>query len=335
MRDADRGCLAPAGVRPHKSLPVQGWLSPRLLRQAASQVERHSTCGLTRCANAPSAESVGLTTSLSGIIRAGLHASDDFAYVPTMRIAVISDVHGNLIALEAVLNDLRDVAPDIIVNLGDLVSGPFDPAGSADAQMALACPTLAGNHERQVLAGGLGASDAIARPLLSRSHLDWMSSLPGTLSLVDGRIFACHGSPHGGDLEYLLEDVSTGRARLDTIEAIKPRLRGIGQAQVVLCGHTHMARAVSVGGVLVVNPGSVGLPGYSDTEPVSHVIESGSPHARYALIERCAGDWAAHLRMVPYRCEAAAQQAERYGRFQTAHVVRTGWWPSPSIETAK
>lgn len=245
-----------------------------------------------------------------------------------MRIGVIADVHGNLIALEAVLAHLREAAPDVIVNLGDLVSGPFDPAGSADAQMALACPTLAGNHERQLLDGGSGPSDAIARPLLSWSHLDWIGRLPGTLSLADGQVFACHGSPRGGDLEYLLEDISTGRARLDTMDAIKPRLEGIREARVVLCGHTHMARAVTVGGILVVNPGSVGLPGYADADPVPHVIEAGSPYARYALIERRGADWTAELRAVPYDYEAAAQQAERHGRLQTAHVVRTGWWPS-------
>ncbi|WP_102958894.1 metallophosphoesterase family protein [Mangrovicella endophytica] len=245
-----------------------------------------------------------------------------------MRIGIIADVHGNLIALEAVLADLRAAAPDMIVNLGDLVSGPFDPAGSADAQMALACPTLAGNHERQLLERGSGPSDVIARAVLSQSHLDWISGLPATLSLAEGQVFACHGSPRGGDLDYLLEDISTGRARLDTLDAIKPRLDGIGAAQVVLCGHTHMARAVSVGGVLVVNPGSVGLPGYAAGDPMPHVIEAGSPHARYALIDRRGGDWSVELRAVPYDYEAAAQQAEGHGRLQAAHVVRTGWWPS-------
>ena len=244
-----------------------------------------------------------------------------------MRIAVIADVHGNLIALEAVLSYLHQAAPDLIVNLGDLVSGPFDPAGSADAQMALACPTVAGNHERQVLEGGTGPSDAIARPLLSRSHLDWIGSLPGTLSLADGQVFACHGSPRGGDLDYLLEDVSTGRARLDTPDAIRPRLDGIGAARVVLCGHTHVPRLASIDGVLVVNPGSVGMPGYRDTEPMPHVMEVGTPHARYALIDRCSGGWAAELRAVPYDHQAAARQAERHGRHQVAHVVRTGWMP--------
>jgi len=245
-----------------------------------------------------------------------------------MRIAVIADVHGNLIALEAVLAHLRGAAPDLIVNLGDLVSGPFDPSGSADAQMALGCPTVAGNHERQVLGGGTGASDAFARPLLSRSHLAWIGGLPKTLSLVDGRVFACHGSPRGGDLEYLLEDVGAGRAMLDTAEAIRPRLEGIDGAEVMLCGHTHTPRMARIGDVRVVNPGSVGLPGYRDSQPVPHVMEAGTPHARYAVVDRHKGGWAAELRAVPYDCEAAARQAERHGRPQAAHVVRTGWMPS-------
>jgi len=245
-----------------------------------------------------------------------------------MRIAVIADVHGNLIALEAVLAHLRTAAPDLIVNLGDLVSGPFDPRGSADAQMALACPTVAGNHERQVLEGGAGVFDAIARPLLSPSHLDWIGGLPGTLRLADDEVFACHGSPRGGDLEYLLEDVSTGRARLETEDAIRPRLEGSGQARVVLCGHTHVPRMATLGGVLVVNPGSVGLPGYRGSDPVPHVMEAGTPHARYAVIDRSQGGWAAELRAVPYDHEAAARQAERYGRLQTAQVVRSGWMPA-------
>lgn len=242
-----------------------------------------------------------------------------------MRIAVLADVHGNLIALEAVLADLRGAAPDLVVNLGDLVSGPFDPGGSADAQMALACPTVAGNHERQVLEGGTGAFDTIARPLLSPSHLDWIAGLLGALRLVDGEVFACHGSPRGGDLEYLLEDVSSGRTRLDTAEAIGPRLDGIDEAKVVLCGHTHVPRMATLGGVLVVNPGSVGLPGYRGADPVPHVMEAGTPHARYAVIDRRHGGWAAELRAIPYDHEAAARQAERHGRPQTAHVVRTGW----------
>ncbi len=247
-----------------------------------------------------------------------------------MRIAVLADVHGNLHALAAVAADLRRHAPDAIVNLGDLVSGPFDPAGAADAQMALGAATLRGNHDRWVLDGAPAgyADDALARDALSAAHRDWMAGLPPTLSLDGGDVFACHGSPAGGDLDYLLEDVSSGRALPAGPEALRTRLAGSGAARLVLCGHTHTARVVGLGDVLVVNPGSVGLPAYRDDAPLPHVMEAGTNRALYAIVERTRLGWAAALHAVPYDHEAAALQAERAGRPEAAHAVRTGRMPA-------
>ena len=243
-----------------------------------------------------------------------------------MRIAVLADAHGNLLALQAVLADLRAQAPDLIVNLGDLATGPFDPAGSADAQMALGCPTIAGNHERNLLDGDdASPSVAFARPLLAAAHLDWIRNLPKTLRLMGGEVFACHGSPAGGDLDYLLEDVESGRPVLASEDAIRPRLHGVGPATLVLCGHTHMPRAVQVGAMLVVNPGSIGMPAYTDDLPVPHAIETGAPHARYAVVTRGPGDsWSAELRAVAYDWGRAAQQARANGRPAVAHWTATG-----------
>lgn len=250
-----------------------------------------------------------------------------------MRIAVLADAHGNLLALEAVLADLRaQAAPDLVVNLGDLFTGPFDPTGSADAQIALGCPTLAGNHERNLLEGDdTSSSVAFARSLLSAAHLDWIVGLPKTLRLLDGEVFACHGSPAGGDLDYLLEDVESGRPVLASEDAIRPRLAGIGPARLVLCGHTHVSRVVQVGGgggsggVLVVNPGSIGMPAYIDDNPVPHAIETGAPHARYAVITRGPGGvWSAELHAVAYDWDRAAQQAQANGKPSVARWTATG-----------
>ncbi len=244
-----------------------------------------------------------------------------------MRIAVLADTHGNLLALEAVLADLRTrVAPDLVVNLGDLFTGPFDPAGSADAQIALGCPTLAGNHERNLLeSDDTSSSVAFARPRLSAAHLDWIKALPRTLRFMDGEVFACHGSPAGGDLDYLLEDVESGRPVLASESAIRPRLAGIGPARLVLCGHTHMPRVVQVGDVLVVNPGSIGMPAYTDDNPVPHAIETGTPHARYAVVTRWpGGKWSAVLHAVAYDWGQAAQQAQVNGKPSVAHWTATG-----------
>lgn len=241
-----------------------------------------------------------------------------------MRIAVISDVHGNLIALDAVLGHIARQQPDAIVNLGDLVSGPYDPHGSAERQMGLAAMTLAGNHERQLLEGGTGASDSFARARITQAHMDWIASLPQTLTLAEGEVFACHGSPAGGDLEYLLEDVSRGFPVLDTQAAIASRIAGTGSARVVLCGHTHIPRLAWVEGVLIVNPGSVGMPAYEDDTPVLHVMEAGTPHARYAMVERTADGWAATFHAIPYDFAAAADQARQAGREATATATLSG-----------
>ena len=92
----------------------------------------------------------------------------------------------------------------------------------------------------------------------------------------------------------------------------------------MLCGHSHVPRIVTVGGVLVVNPGSVGWAAYSDTQPAPHAVEVGSPHARYALLTHTGAGWSPELRAVPYDWDAAARQAERHGRPDIAHAARTG-----------
>ncbi|MGT2489104.1 metallophosphoesterase family protein [Methylobacterium oryzae] len=81
----------------------------------------------------------------------------------------------------------------------------------------------------------------------------------------------------------------------------------MGSARLVLCGHTHMPRVVRVGEVIVVNPGSIGMHTYTHKSPVPHAIETGTPHARYAVITREPnGGWSADLRAVAYDWDQAA-----------------------------
>jgi len=77
--------------------------------------------------------------------------------------------------------------------------------------------------------------------------------------------------------------------------------------------------------VLVVNPGSVGMPAYTDDGAVPHAIETGAPHARYALVTRKpGGSWSAELHAVAYDWGRAAQQARANGKPAVAHWTATG-----------
>ena len=243
-----------------------------------------------------------------------------------MRIAAISDIHGNLAALDAVLADIERRDVDVIVNLGDILSGPLDPPGTADRLMTLDLPTIRGNHERQLLTLPLermGASDRYAHERLEEHHRAWLSGLPETLWLND-EIFLCHGTPDS-DLAYCLDHVDEHGMREATTAEIETRIAGCGAA-LILCGHTHIGRAVRLaGGQLVVNPGSVGLQAYEDDRPYPHVMEAGSPHARYAIIARGTdGTWAADLISVEYDWETAASLAAERGRHDWAIALRTG-----------
>src|SRR5437016_5983346 len=132
-----------------------------------------------------------------------------------MRIAVLADIHGNLRALEAVRADIAGRSPDVIVNLGDHISGPLQAAATADFLMEQSYIHIRGNHDRQLLdrpPADMGLSDRAAHGQLSDRHLAWMAALPSTQTLGED-VLLCHGSPTN-DLEYLLEQVDGDRVHL-------------------------------------------------------------------------------------------------------------------------
>jgi putative phosphoesterase len=242
-----------------------------------------------------------------------------------MRIAVLSDIHGNLRALEAVLADIKARGADLTVNLGDILSGPLEPAETADLLMTLQLPTIRGNHERQLLTQApeeMGASDAYTIAQLTSKHLGWLRELPVELEIED--VWLCHGTPTS-DLEYFLQTVEPSGLREATDEEVAARADNCGSA-LILCGHTHMPRTRPLrDGRIVMNPGSVGLPAYEDDRPYRHVVRTGSPHARYAIVERnAAGEWSASLLEVEYDHEGAARTAAARGRADWAIALRLG-----------
>jgi len=243
-----------------------------------------------------------------------------------MRIAVLADIHGNLPALEAVLTDLASRHVDQVVTLGDHLSGPLLPNETAALLMGQPWAQIAGNHERQLLSfdpATAGPSERHAHPRISEKQFAWLGGLPPTAE-IEGSILLCHGSPRS-DTEYLLETVEAGRVRLAGAAEIAQRMGGV-TAPVVLCGHTHVPRSVRTdAGQLLVNPGSVGLPAFDDSKPSYHVVETGSPDARYALLERRTSEWTVALLCVSYDFEPMARLAVKNDRPDWAHALRTGY----------
>jgi putative phosphoesterase len=243
-------------------------------------------------------------------------------------IAVLSDIHGNIWALEAVLAHAKAHGASQIMTLGDHAYGPLDPRGVLDRLMGLEWPAihLRGNQDRilweNAPSDDVQRSARYTRSCLGDAHLQWLRELPAEKT-ING-LFLCHGSP-GCDMDYLLESASRSGVHPRSLEQIASRLAAVDQ-DVVLCGHSHLPACVQIpSGQLVVNPGSVGLQAFADDLPVPHVIENRSPHARYALLERNAKGWNVALHAVPYDWEAAARTAEAHQRPDWARVLRSGW----------
>jgi predicted phosphodiesterase len=243
-----------------------------------------------------------------------------------MRIAVFSDTHGNLAGLEAVLGDIASRNVDMIVNLGDILSGPLQPAETADRLMPLNLPTIRGNHERQLLTlvpDRMNKSDQYAHTELTDAHRAWLATLPEDAWLCED-VYACHGTPDS-DLRYLLHTVEPLGVREATDLEVLERVGGVS-ASLILCGHTHIPEIRRLmDGRLIVNPGSAGLPAYDDEHPFFHVMEAGSHHVRYAICENDDQSlWTAELVAVDYDFEKAASTAEARGRDDWAIALRTG-----------
>jgi predicted phosphodiesterase len=244
-----------------------------------------------------------------------------------MRIAVLADIHGNFAALEAVLADLEGTAPDLVLNLGDCLSGPLDAAATADRLMDLGWPTVRGNHDRELTETAIDAmsqSDRAAAEQISDRHRAWLSALPATLAIEPG-LFLCHGTP-ASDLTYLTECVTPdGLVRPAHLADLTAAVEGTS-GDVILCGHTHVPRLFRLeDGRLIVNPGSVGVPGYRADEPYPHIVETGSPHARYLIMDHTRNGWCFAFRALAYDWDRASALARSRGREDWARVLATGF----------
>jgi len=239
--------------------------------------------------------------------------------------AVLADVHGNVWALREVLADIRSRGIRSVFNLGDSVYGVLAPAATADLLMGGGIRSLCGNQDRNVVSpteeSAASADHRHVFAELRREHLAWFAAQPKRLA--ERGVLFCHGTPDS-DETYLLETVTVAGARPASEGEIVARL-GSTEERLVACAHSHVPRVVRLAdGRTVLNPGSVGMPAYTEDLPVPHAMESGSPHARYAIVTPSCGDWNIELVALRYPWSDAAAVARRDGRDDRARWIETG-----------
>jgi predicted phosphodiesterase len=158
-----------------------------------------------------------------------------------MKFAAISDVHGNCVALEAVLADIAAMGIKEVVNLGDHVSGPLEARRTAELLMERGFPSIQGDQDRRLVElDQAGTSDRVDYKQLDRNHLNWLSSLPATMIYCD-EVFLCHGTPKSDTIYWLDRVTDNGAVQACPFEDVEAEASGIASS-LILCGHTHMPR---------------------------------------------------------------------------------------------
>ncbi len=243
-----------------------------------------------------------------------------------MKIALISDIHSNVFALEAVIADIQNHQLDMVINLGDILYGSIAPKATYELLMEHNFITISGNQDRQIFEAT--DSEIDSNPILQfilddldTEAIEWLKSLDFAKQSED--MYICHGTPTC-DLTYLLEDVKLGYPILRSDDEIIRLLNG-QKSQLICCGHTHIPRTITLGtGQLVVNPGSVGLPAYTDDTPVLHSMENFTPHASYSIIEKSDMGWIVQHMKVSYDVQRAAQESKNRNHMNWVHFLQTG-----------
>lgn len=243
-----------------------------------------------------------------------------------MNYAILSDIHGNIWALDVVYSDIRKRGIDRILNLGDSVYGPLKPRDTADILESMNAVSVRGNEDRILDpaedSGPVSPTLNFVRTQLTEKQIAYFSYLPLT-TRVDNDILIMHGTPRS-DSEYLLTEIQPERSRIREESEIRALL-GDDIPLVVCCGHDHCPQIIHLSnGSLIVNPGSVGLQAYDDDTPVPHIMETGSPHARYAVLTRENASYSVEFITLPYDWESAAKCASKHDREDWAQWLRSG-----------
>jgi len=231
-----------------------------------------------------------------------------------MRIALVSDIHGNLVSFEAVLADITRQNVDRILCLGDVLTFGPDPQGVMDRLRALECPCIMGNHDLELLDLDAGLENRDDPPVvmvwikwcadqLSKTDFDDLRSFQPIVEVpLDDHVhlLCFHGSPRSNE-DFIFATTS--------IVELEELLAG-HSATVMAGGHTHMQMLRRYHGALLVNAGSVGWP--LEQMPFTDVPRY-MPWAEYAIVSWVDGNLSVELRRVSIDLDAVKQAALESG----------------------
>lgn len=235
-----------------------------------------------------------------------------------MRVAIISDMHGNGVAFEAVLRDLESVPAEQVVCLGDAIQGGAQPAETVARLRSLGCPVVMGNADAWLLSGVDTAEPAseelrqMREWTLAQLSDDDRTFISGFVPTVEiplgqaGALLCFHGSPHSFD------DIIFPDTPAEDVE----RMLGGTAALALAGGHTHLQQLRRLGKARFINPGSVGL-----AYDALAQTPLADPWAEYAVLTARDDGWlSVEFRRVPFDVDAYLRVVAQCGMPSAAAI---------------
>lgn len=244
-----------------------------------------------------------------------------------MQIAILSDIHSNIYALQEVIKDIKNRDIEVVLNLGDMFYGPIEPKATYELIRENKFINICGNQDREILEASLDQLEK--NPTLRYTYenlgeevLYWIQDLQFE-KIIGGTYYMIHGT-YFDDSQYLLEDISNGEVTLRRDKEIIKLTDNI-EVPFIFCGHSHLPRVHKLNtGQIVINPGSVGLQAYEDELPIKHKMQNHTPDAAYTILTVEENQYSIEQVRVAYDYEKAARKAEDNGRDDWAYALRTG-----------
>ncbi|MFC2096113.1 metallophosphoesterase family protein [Bacteroidota bacterium] len=242
-----------------------------------------------------------------------------------MKIAVVSDIHGNIWALKEVLRDIENKRIDLILNLGDSLYGPLDPVGTAKILMQSDIISISGNEDEVIVDENAGFENHqslkfVRSEIRQKEIIDWINSLKHLYK--NEFLIAFHGTLESNN-KYLLEDITKGFPVIKSEDELQEILNELNY-KLILCGHSHLPKLEKFNNKIIVNPGSVGLQAYFDDSLPKHYMETNDPRASYAVVEITDKEVNVNHIKVEYDWQKASVIAEQNGRPDWAYSLTTG-----------
>ena len=233
-----------------------------------------------------------------------------------MKIALISDIHGNLPALEAVYESIKEKGIFEMYNLGDSLYGPLWPEETAQFLIKNEIKSIMGNEDEDLINDKTkNETEEYTLSQLSEKSINWLKNLP---HIIENEYLTLFHGMYNNNRKYFLENICNGNIFIKSNEEIMESIKGI-KTKYLGFGHSHLEKILVLKEQILINAGSVGCAAFSDDDPI-HKVETLNNFAKYVIIN----NQNIEICNIEYDYKMASKRAKENNRNDWSKFIETG-----------